>query len=76
MIYRCPGQDNRVITVKPVTCPKCAYVAEIFSDETKVRCPKCGARIDAELLPTCVDWCKHAQECVGEERWKKLKKVE
>ena len=76
MIFRCPGQDGRTITVKPIICTACGYIAEIFSDEAKVRCPKCGAYITAERLPSCVDWCQHAKECVGEERWKKLKKIE
>ena len=47
MIFRCPGQDGRTITVKPITCTTCGYIAEIFSDEAKVRCSKCGAYITA-----------------------------
>ena len=37
------------------------------------KCPKCKGLICRERLPSCVDWCKAARECIGEEKWKKLK---
>lgn len=76
MIFRCPGQDNRRVFAGPITCPGCGYVAEIFSDEARVKCPRCGRDITKECLPSCVNWCKHARECIGEERWKSLGKQE
>ncbi len=73
MFLKCPGQDTRNIRAETVQCPNCAYRIEIFSDEVKISCPKCKSLVCRERLPFCVDWCKYAQECVGEEKWKKMK---
>ncbi len=72
MIDKCPGQDSRNIKAETVVCGSCGYEAEIFSDEVKVTCPRCKNRVCRQRLPTCVDWCKHARECVGEEKHKEL----
>lgn len=73
MMNKCPGQDDRNIKVEIIQCPDCGYQIEIFSDEIKVRCPKCKNLACRDRLPSCVDWCKSARECIGEEKWKKLK---
>ncbi len=73
MIDRCPGRDNRNLTSEIRPCLNCGYGAEMFSDEVRIKCPKCGGEISRVRLPACVDWCKAARECVGEERWKQLK---
>jgi endogenous inhibitor of DNA gyrase (YacG/DUF329 family) len=46
---------------------------EIFSDEIRVKCPKCGEKVYREQVPSCIDWCAKARECLGEERWKELR---
>jgi predicted Zn-ribbon and HTH transcriptional regulator len=74
MIFKCPGQDDRNIKVEMLTCPDCGYKVEIFSDEIKVVCPKCKGLICRDRLPSCIDWCKFARECIGEEKFKKLHK--
>jgi len=71
MNYKCPGQDDRDIKVEILTCPDCGYRLEIFSDEIKVSCPKCKGLVCRERLPSCIDWCKFARECIGEERYSK-----
>lgn len=73
MMSQCPGQDKRNIKSETITCSSCGYAVEMFSDEVKVSCPKCKQLLCRERLPSCVDWCKFAKECVGEERYKKLK---
>jgi len=73
MINKCPGQDSRNIKAEAIKCVKCGYRAEIFSDEVKVICPKCKNLICRARLPSCVDWCKFARECVGDNKWKELK---
>lgn len=73
MIFKCPGQDDRNIKAEMLTCPGCGYKVEIFSDEIKVVCSKCKGLICRDRLPSCIDWCKFARECVGEEKWRKLK---
>jgi len=73
MIYKCSGQDTRKRSVEDIICGICGYITEIFSDETRLKCPECGNLIRREKLPSCVDYCKAARECVGEQRWNKLK---
>jgi hypothetical protein len=73
MLSKCPGQDDRNLKTEIITCPACGYKVEIFSDEIKVKCPKCKGLVCKERLPSCVDWCKAARQCIGEERWKQLK---
>jgi hypothetical protein len=73
MFNQCPGQDGRKAKVENIICAKCGYAAEIFSDEIKVVCPECKNLICKERLPSCVDWCRAAKECIGEERYKQLK---
>lgn len=73
MIYKCPGQDSRNIQAEAMKCPECGYVLEIFSDEIRARCPNCKNLICRDRLPSCLDWCKSARDCIGEERWKQLK---
>ena len=72
MLNKCPGQDDRNLKTETIACPECGYKTEIFSDEIKVKCPKCKGLVCKERLPSCVDWCKAARECIGEERWKQL----
>lgn len=73
MIQKCPGQDDRNLKAEIITCPDCGNKIEIFSDEVKVRCARCKNIACRDRLPSCVDWCKFARECIGEEKWHKLK---
>ncbi|MBU0709811.1 MAG: phosphohydrolase [Candidatus Omnitrophica bacterium] len=74
MSFKCPGQDERHLKAEIIQCPECGYKVEIFSDEVEVRCPKCKGLACRDRLPSCVDWCKYARKCVGEDKWRKLKK--
>lgn len=69
---KCPGQDFRNLRVELYKCPNCGAEVEIFSDEVKVKCPKCGKNVFREKLPSCIEWCASARKCLGEERWKQL----
>lgn len=75
MIAKCPGQDDRNLKVEMLICPDCGYKVEIFSDEVKVVCHKCKNLVCRQRLPSCVDWCKFAKDCIGEEKWLKLKQI-
>ena len=44
---------------------------EIFSNDLKVTCDNCGFVIYNDII-SCVQWCKYAKECVGEEMYQKL----
>lgn len=72
MINKCPGQDKRNVKAEAIRCHDCGYQIEIFSDEIKVKCPRCKNLACRESLPSCVDWCKSARQCIGEEKWKQL----
>ena len=44
----------------------------MFSDETRVKCPSCKNFVSKEQMPSCIQWCSQARECLGEARWKEL----
>ena len=72
MYSKCPGQDMRKLRVAIFLCPKCGHEVEIFSDELSAKCQKCGERVYRERLPSCIEWCTKARECLGEKRWREL----
>ncbi len=72
MLTKCPGQDSRNLKVSLHKCPKCGEEVEIFSDELRRKCPSCGNMIYKERVPSCIEWCKAAKQCLGEERWKQM----
>ena len=72
MIQKCPGQDSRNLKVEITRCPHCKYKLEIFSDEIRVKCPKCRKFVMRKKLPSCLDWCQYAKDCMrGTDRYKK-----
>jgi NADH pyrophosphatase NudC (nudix superfamily) len=73
MVSGCPGQDGRNLRVSLHKCPSCGNEVEMFSDETRIRCRNCGNYVYKENVPSCIEWCSKARECLGEERWKMLK---
>jgi len=73
MYSRCPGQDSRRLRAEIHKCPNCSHEVEIFSDEIKVRCSQCGKNVYREKTPSCIEWCAAARQCLGEERWRRLK---
>lgn len=75
MFDSCPGaaQFTRTPTLKIKRCPECGEYVEIFSTDTQVKCDHCGFIIYNDL-ESCIQWCKYAKECVGEELYDKLKR--
>ena len=76
MSMKCPGQDMRNLRVSVHKCPECGTEVEIFSDELRQKCRKCGTMVYKEKVPSCIDWCASARQCLGEERWKALQGIE
>jgi len=76
MYSRCPGQDGKNLRVALYKCPNCGADVEIFSDEIKVRCRKCGQNVYREKIPSCLEWCASARQCLGEEKWQQFKAAE
>jgi DNA-directed RNA polymerase subunit RPC12/RpoP len=56
------------LTIK--VCPECGSEVEIFSNEIKVKCT-CGFVVFNDVV-SCIQWCKHAKECVGEEMYQRF----
>jgi len=73
MFKKCPGLTTRLLKVKLVKCPNCNYETEMFSDEIKISCPRCKTELYQEKLPSCIEWCTYARECIGEKRWEEIK---
>jgi NADH pyrophosphatase NudC (nudix superfamily) len=72
MLDHCPGAASLrtpVLSVKK--CPQCGEEVETFSNDISVRCTNCGFVVynDTE---SCIRWCKHARECVGEDTYRRL----
>lgn len=66
MESRCPGQDGRGLSAGITRCSECGYGVEMFSDETRRKCPGCKAVVYRRQMPSCIDWCRYAEKCVGE----------
>jgi ribosomal protein S27AE len=70
MFNRCPGQEQ--VKVELHKCPKCGAEVEIFSFEVRVKCHQCGEMVYKENIPSCIEWCAAARQCLGEERWRQF----
>lgn len=72
MIFKCPGAKGfRQPEPQNIKCAFCGSEIEIWSDETKASCPKCRKITYRDQKPGCIEWCKHAKECVGKEKYNK-----
>ena len=69
----CQGKP-RTPTIREKTCPVCGNTIEIFSTDTQVACDKCGFVAYNDAL-SCVQWCKYAKQCVGEEVYNNLMEI-
>jgi len=67
----CPGAANlKTPTLAIKKCPQCGEEVELFSNDISVKC-RCGFVVYNEI-ESCIQWCKHAKECVGDEMYNKL----
>jgi NADH pyrophosphatase NudC (nudix superfamily) len=72
MLDHCPGAANlRTPTLSIKKCPQCGEEVELFSNDISVKCSTCGFVVYNEI-ESCIQWCKHAKECVGDEMYRKL----
>lgn len=70
----CPGSGAIKNPIPEyIECPWCKEEVEIWSDEVKTVCPSCKGVVFKDRMPSCVDWCKHAKECIGAEAYNRLK---
>jgi hypothetical protein len=75
MIFGCPGSSKfKQPAPENVKCPSCGGEVEIWTDEIERACPRCKNKVTREGGQSCLDWCKYAKECIGEERYNKYLK--
>lgn len=73
MLEGCQGKP-RTPTIIEKTCPQCGHEIEMFSIDTQMPCENCGFIAYNDTL-SCVQWCAHARECVGEEMYEAMMKI-
>ena len=74
MFGACPGSANmKTPTIEIKKCPECGADVELFSVDITRDCEKCGFTVYNDIQ-SCIQWCKYAEHCVGEDLYKKLKK--
>lgn len=72
MILGCPGAKLfKQPEPQILKCQFCEGEVEIWTDEVRAVCPDCGNSITRKQLQSCLDWCKFAKECVGENLYNK-----
>ena len=72
MAYNCSGRSNfGTPTLRVMKCPDCGEEIEIFSTDVKAECPGCG-HVMYNDINLCIQYCAHAEECVGTELYNKL----
>ncbi|MDD5423341.1 MAG: hypothetical protein WC592_08275 [Candidatus Omnitrophota bacterium] len=75
MIFECPGsQKFKHPQPENVTCPFCGKDVEIWTDEAEGTCDNCKNKVRRKEGQNCLDWCKYAKECVGEDKYDKYMK--
>jgi len=66
----CPGAKLiRQPAPEIFKCPNCGEEVEIWTDELRGKCSKCGTVVIKDQEQSCLEWCKMAKECVGEETY-------
>lgn len=69
----CQGKP-RTPTLEEKICPQCGNPIEIFSTDTQVTCEVCGFVAYNDGL-SCVQWCKYARQCVGDEMYERMMEI-
>lgn len=69
---RCPGSlAFAQPKIELVRCPHCGEDTEVWTDEAEGKCAKCGRAVCRTTTQSCIDWCKYARECLGDEAHKR-----
>ena len=73
MLEGCQGKP-RTPTIIEKVCPHCGNLIEMFSIDSQMPCEKCGFVAYNDTL-SCVQWCKYARKCVGDEMYEYMMKI-
>ncbi len=73
MIFNCPGaQKFRQPQPQITKCPSCNKEMEVWTDEIQTTCPDCKTVVMRQQKgQSCLDWCRYAKECVGNDIYSK-----
>ena len=67
MLDKCPGAAKIRAPISAYKkCPDCGEEVEIWSDEQKAKCTKCGVLVFREDALSCIEWCRYTKEYIGE----------
>ncbi|MBI4297963.1 MAG: hypothetical protein HY676_05470 [Chloroflexi bacterium] len=70
----CPGSIAiKSPTPEDIRCPNCGAEVEVWSHEIKADCPNCGTAVFRATRPSCIDWCKYAEQCFDPQTYARLK---
>ena len=72
-VHGCQARPKTPTIIEKV-CPQCGHEIELFSIDTQMACEHCGFVAYNDTL-SCVQWCKYAKQCVGEEMYDYMMKV-
>ena len=73
---RCPGSMAfSQPKIEIVRCPHCGDDAEVWTDEAEGKCRKCAHPVIRSNTQSCIDWCKYAKDCLGDEGHKKYQEM-
>jgi hypothetical protein len=71
----CPGAKIlRQPQPEMFDCPDCGEEVEIWTDEIRGVCSNCGRAVFRDGYMSCLEWCKFAEDCIGEEAYDRYKK--
>jgi len=71
MLDKCPGAEKlRRPSIIIKICPECGEEVELFTTDAKMEC-ECGFTVYNDAM-SCVQWCKYARECVGDEIYEEM----
>ena len=71
----CPGAKIlRQPSPEMFDCPSCGEEVEIWTDEIRGVCAKCGQVVFRDGYMSCLEWCKFGQDCVGQEAYDRYQK--
>ena len=73
IMHGCMARPKTPTIIEKV-CPNCGHEIELFSIDTQMACEHCGFVAYNDTL-SCVQWCKHARKCVGDEMYEQMMQV-
>ena len=75
MIVECPGARRfKQPSPEIIKCPYCSGEVEIWTDEAEAVCVNCKKKVRRPEGQNCLDWCKYAKKCAGDDIYNRYMK--